>query len=347
MMRLRRIAMFYLALLPASVFADAQDLAMGSSVERHLPGDEQFMQWTRDAERLATQQGDEMAMREVVVPTPETIKLQNVVPPIHFESGVAEVPDSTIANLRAALESVRDKQNVRLHLVGHADNQPLSARLARRLRRQRRSVARTRGPGGGAVPENAGTPAGGDLVRVGRRQQADRRQRDRRGSCAEPSRRGRGLVRRDEGHDGDRRGARQERHPAGEGVPGRDRVQDALPRRPSAPRARTQSRGAAALRRSVGRRDAGVRRAGSAHARAPRRQTTRRSSNSSATPTTPHSHRAKSASTAIRRRCRRRAPAASRWRFRNNCSCRANRSTARATAPTARSPPTTRSRGGR
>ena len=38
MMRLRRIAMFYLALLPASVFADAQDLAIGSSVERHLPG---------------------------------------------------------------------------------------------------------------------------------------------------------------------------------------------------------------------------------------------------------------------------------------------------------------------
>ncbi len=132
MMRFRRIAMFYLALLPASVFAEAQDLAMGSSVERHLPGDEQFMQWTRDAERLATQQGDEMAMRDVVVPTPETIKLQNVVPPIHFDSGVAEVPDSTIANLRAALESVRDKQNVRLHLVGHADNQPLSARLARR-----------------------------------------------------------------------------------------------------------------------------------------------------------------------------------------------------------------------
>ena len=131
MMRLRRIAMFYLALLPASVFADAQDLAIGSSVERHLPGDEQFMQWTRDADRLATQQGDEMATREVVVPTPDTIKLQNVVPPIHFESGVAEVPSSTITNLRAALESVRDKQNVRLHLVGHADNQPLSPRLAR------------------------------------------------------------------------------------------------------------------------------------------------------------------------------------------------------------------------
>src|SRR4029453_10284266 len=44
----------------------------------------------------------------------------------------AEVPDSTLADLRQALERVRDKKNVRLHLVGHADTQPLSPSLARR-----------------------------------------------------------------------------------------------------------------------------------------------------------------------------------------------------------------------
>ena len=90
------------------------------------------MQWTRDAERLATQAGDELVTREVVVAAPETVKLQDVVPPIHFESGVGEVPESTVVELRRALDRVRDKKNVRLHLVGHADTQPLSPSLARR-----------------------------------------------------------------------------------------------------------------------------------------------------------------------------------------------------------------------
>ena len=130
MMRLHRLVFLCAAVLPTAALASVEDSPLGSSVERHLPGDEQYTQWTRDPNRLATQQGDELATREVAVTTPETIKLQNVVPPIHFESGVAEVPDSTVAELRAALERVRDEHNVRLHLVGHADNQPLSPRLA-------------------------------------------------------------------------------------------------------------------------------------------------------------------------------------------------------------------------
>ena len=58
------------------------------------------------------------------------VKLKNVVPPIHFESGVADIPPSTIAKLRSVLDSMRDLPNVRLHLVGHADTQPLSPALA-------------------------------------------------------------------------------------------------------------------------------------------------------------------------------------------------------------------------
>ena len=51
-------------------------------------------------------------------------------PPIRFEVGVAEIPDSTVTELRKILEDMRDRRNVRLHLVGHADNQPLSPALA-------------------------------------------------------------------------------------------------------------------------------------------------------------------------------------------------------------------------
>ena len=61
----------------------------------------------------------------------ETVKLKNVIPPIHFESGVAKIPDNYVATLRKTLEGLRDQRNVRLHLVGHADNQPLSPMLAR------------------------------------------------------------------------------------------------------------------------------------------------------------------------------------------------------------------------
>src|SRR5512140_3623828 len=109
MRRLRPIALLCAWLIPLAAFAEVAQAPLGEAVERQLPGDEQFMQWARDPERLATQAGDELATREVVVAAPETVKLQNVVPPIHFESGVAEVPDSTVAELRKALDRVRDK----------------------------------------------------------------------------------------------------------------------------------------------------------------------------------------------------------------------------------------------
>ena len=73
-----------------------------------------------------------LEVQEVVTVAPETVKLENVVPPIRFESGIADVPGSTVAELREVLDSVRHRSNVRLNLVGHADDQPLSSRLAER-----------------------------------------------------------------------------------------------------------------------------------------------------------------------------------------------------------------------
>ena len=102
------------------------------------------MQWTRDAERLATQAGDELVTREVVVAAPETVKLQDVVPPIHFESGVAEVPDSTVAELRQRPRS-RARQEERATASGRPCGHPAAVAEPRpALRRQRRPVARTR-----------------------------------------------------------------------------------------------------------------------------------------------------------------------------------------------------------
>jgi len=102
----------------------------GEAAERHLPLDAPFTRWSQDPEALDTELSDTLEEREVTAERPETVKLRNVVPPIRFRSGEAEIPVSTVERLRGILESMQHLQNVRLHLVGHADDQPLSPELA-------------------------------------------------------------------------------------------------------------------------------------------------------------------------------------------------------------------------
>ncbi len=109
---------------------DVEEVPIGESAERHLPADLDFMQWVQDPDRVAAEEGDRIELREITEEKPETVKLAGVVPPIRFASGVAEIPDSTVRELGEILESMRDRANVRLHLVGHADDRPLSPRLA-------------------------------------------------------------------------------------------------------------------------------------------------------------------------------------------------------------------------
>ena len=102
----------------------------GAAVERNLPGDLDFRQWALDPEALQAEAGDRLETREVVTEAVEVIKLTGLVPPIRFESGVADIPAGYVAQLRRVLDDMQHRRNVRLHLVGHADNQPLSAALA-------------------------------------------------------------------------------------------------------------------------------------------------------------------------------------------------------------------------
>jgi flagellar motor protein MotB len=117
-------------LLPLLVNATGvEEAPMGEAVERHLPTDVPFKQWVQDPERVETQLSDTLETRGVLTDGLETIKLSNLLPPIHFESGVANVPAETVESIGEILERMRDRLNVRLHLVGHADNQSLSAEL--------------------------------------------------------------------------------------------------------------------------------------------------------------------------------------------------------------------------
>src|SRR5262245_29348592 len=103
----------------------------GESVERHLSSDEKFQQWSQDPKDLESGRGDRLETRQVTAEKVETIKLKNVVPPIHFESGVAKIPPDYVDKLTKILASMRYRKNVRVHFVGHADSQQLSPGLAR------------------------------------------------------------------------------------------------------------------------------------------------------------------------------------------------------------------------
>jgi len=117
----------------ASTAAQSQILLeppIGEAVERHLSGDEPIMEWVHDPVLFGTERGDVIETREVESEELETIKLANLVAPIRFDSGVANIPNSTVVELRSILARMQDRRNVRLHLVGHADNQRLSPALA-------------------------------------------------------------------------------------------------------------------------------------------------------------------------------------------------------------------------
>lgn len=104
----------------------------GQAVEMHLPVDQTFTPWIYDYAAFAAAQGDRLEMRKVLEKDVKTIKLENVVPPIHFRLGEAEIPEDYLALLRDVLNSMRDRTNVRLHFVGHSDSLRLSPALQER-----------------------------------------------------------------------------------------------------------------------------------------------------------------------------------------------------------------------
>ncbi|MFU8816482.1 MAG: OmpA family protein [Pseudomonadales bacterium] len=116
----------WLGLAPEQV----KQAPLGEAVERHLSPDEPVSHWVHDADVYAEQAGDRLETREVAAEQVETVKLTDILPPIRFESGEADIPPDYVEELRRTLASMRHRNNVRLHLVGHADDRPLSDRLA-------------------------------------------------------------------------------------------------------------------------------------------------------------------------------------------------------------------------
>ena len=122
------------ALLPSFLANDPATEARetstyGQSTERHLSVDRPLTPWILDPSIFAEDQGDRLEVQRTVVPDVKTVKLANQVPAIHFDEGDANIPSGYLNQLRDILNSMRDRENVRLHFIGHADSQPLSPEL--------------------------------------------------------------------------------------------------------------------------------------------------------------------------------------------------------------------------
>jgi flagellar motor protein MotB len=118
---------------PADEPKRAEENKPGEAVERHLSPDQTFKRWSSDPDLLKSDRGDRLETKKVAVQKLDTVKLKNVVPPIHFESGVANIPSDYAEKIARVLESMRYRKNVHLHFVGHSDSQRLSPELARQF----------------------------------------------------------------------------------------------------------------------------------------------------------------------------------------------------------------------
>jgi len=103
-----------------------------AAAESHLPTDSSLTPWIHDPAIFDADEGDRTEMRPVVEKEVTTIKVDDLVPPIHFGLGEAEIPDNYLQLLRAVLDRMRDRENVRLHFIGHTDNLPLYGELKQR-----------------------------------------------------------------------------------------------------------------------------------------------------------------------------------------------------------------------
>jgi uncharacterized repeat protein (TIGR01451 family) len=119
---------------------------LGQAVEKQADAIAARQLWAQDVDKDANK-GDKVEMKKVLEKEAKTVKLQNLVPPIHFASGEAVIPSGYVERLRDVLDSMKGRHNVRLHLVGHTDNAQLLREVKQKygdnltLSRERAGVA--------------------------------------------------------------------------------------------------------------------------------------------------------------------------------------------------------------
>jgi flagellar motor protein MotB len=95
---------------------------LGQTVEKQISPDSPLTPWVQDESRLPPLIKERTEEQQVPEQTVRTIKVQNLLPPIYFSSGKADIPSDYVEQVRKVLADMKGRKNVRLHLVGHTDN---------------------------------------------------------------------------------------------------------------------------------------------------------------------------------------------------------------------------------
>ena len=140
----------------STVISAETDISPTEDSEKHIHFDKNMHEWTQEEqirkvkqaiqdEKDELEENDEyggdgeqeeektkekkVKVKKVLQQNATTLKLENVVPPIQFSSGKADIPDNYVELLRDVLNRMKSKVNVRLHFIGYTDNVKLSGAL--------------------------------------------------------------------------------------------------------------------------------------------------------------------------------------------------------------------------
>ena len=98
---------------------------VGENTEQHLPPSAVFNLWIQDETFFRPKEEDRVELQKVLQKDAETFKLENAVKPIPFSSGQEIIPEKFVTELKQLLDTMKNRANVRVHFIGHSDNDAL------------------------------------------------------------------------------------------------------------------------------------------------------------------------------------------------------------------------------
>ena len=98
---------------------------VGENTEQHLPADVEFNLWIQDETFFKPKEEDKIEIKKVLEKNAETFKLKDAVKPIPFRSGQELIPEQFVSQLKQLLETMKHRNNVRVHFIGHTDTDKL------------------------------------------------------------------------------------------------------------------------------------------------------------------------------------------------------------------------------
>jgi flagellar motor protein MotB len=98
---------------------------VGENTEQHLSPDAVFHLWIQDETFFRPKEEDRVQIQKLLEKSSETFKLDNAVKPIPFSSGQEIIPEQYVNQLKQLLDKMKNRANVRIHFIGHSDNDQL------------------------------------------------------------------------------------------------------------------------------------------------------------------------------------------------------------------------------